>query len=46
MSGSSDTERRHAARVYFEPLRVRVVGTREGILVDLSEGGALVLFPS
>jgi hypothetical protein len=46
MSGSSDTERRLAARVYFEPLRVRVVGTREGILVDLSEGGALVLFPS
>jgi c-di-GMP-binding flagellar brake protein YcgR len=39
-------ERRKAERVYFEPLRVRVYGTREGILVDLSEGGALVLFPA
>jgi hypothetical protein len=39
-------ERRRAERVYFEPLRVRVQGMREGILVDLSEGGALVLFPA
>jgi hypothetical protein len=30
----------------FEPLRVRVYGTREGILMDLSEGGALVQFPA
>ena len=40
-----ESERRKAARVYFEPLRVRVRGAREGILVDLSNGGALVLFP-
>lgn len=47
MTGTSDSERRRRAeRVYFEPLRVRVYGTREGILVDLSEGGALVLFPA
>lgn len=46
MPGQSDSERRRAERVYFEPLRVRVHGTREGILVDLSEGGALVLFPT
>jgi len=46
MPGPSDSERRRAERVYFEPLRVRVLGTREGILVDLSEGGALVLFPT
>ncbi len=39
-------EHRRAERIYFEPLRVRVQGTREGILVDLSEGGALVLFPA
>ena len=45
-AGPSDSERRRAERVYFEPLRVRVYGTREGILVDLSEGGALVLFPT
>lgn len=45
MTGPSD-DRRRAERVYFEPLRVRVYGTREGILVDLSEGGALVLFPT
>ena len=29
----------------FEPLRVRVRGTREGILLDLSATGALVLYP-
>lgn len=47
MASSLDSEeRRRAERVYFEPLRVRVHGTREGILVDLSEGGALVLFPA
>ena len=45
-AGPSDSERRRAERVYFEPLRVRVYGTCEGILVDLSEGGALVLFPT
>ncbi len=39
-------ERRHSARINFEPMRVRVHGTREGILVDLSEGGARVLFPA
>lgn len=46
MADPLDSERRRAERVYFEPLRVRVHGTREGILVDLSEGGALVLFPA
>jgi len=45
MAASEESDRRKAERVYFEPLRVRVYGTREGILVDLSEGGALVLFP-
>jgi hypothetical protein len=40
-----ESERRKTERVYFEPLRVRVRGTREGILVDLSDSGALVLFP-
>lgn len=39
-------ERRQSARTSFEPMRVRVYGTREGILVDLSTGGALVLFPA
>lgn len=42
--GAPETERRRTERVSFEPLRVRVRGTREGILVDLSEGGALVLW--
>jgi hypothetical protein len=44
MTGPPESERRRAERVYFEPLRVRVHGTREGILVDLSESGALLLF--
>jgi len=38
-------ERRKAARVQFEPLRVRMDLSREGILVDLSEGGALLVMP-
>lgn len=46
MAGPLDSERRRAERVYFEPLRVRVHGAREGILVDLSESGAMVLFPA
>ena len=41
-----DRDRRRTERVIFEPLRVRVYGTREGILMDLSEGGALVQFPA
>ena len=41
-----ESDRRHAERVHFEPLRVRVYGTREGILLDLSKGGARVQFPS
>ncbi|MBI4888667.1 MAG: PilZ domain-containing protein [Acidobacteria bacterium] len=41
-----ESDRRKAARVSFEPMRVRVLGAREGILLDLSEGGALVLFPA
>ena len=36
-------ERRKAERVPFEPLRVRLDGTREGILVDISETGALLI---
>jgi c-di-GMP-binding flagellar brake protein YcgR len=36
-------ERRKAARARFEPLRVRLTGSREGILMDLSEGGALLV---
>ena len=43
---SAEADRRRTERVDFEPLRVRVHGTREGILVDLSEGGALVQFPT
>src|SRR6185436_11598825 len=41
--GPKAGERRKAARVPFEPLRVRLDGSREGILVDLSEGGALLV---
>jgi hypothetical protein len=36
-------ERRTAARIRFEPLRIRLNGSRDGILLDLSEGGALVV---
>jgi hypothetical protein len=36
-------ERRKAARVQFEPLRVRLNGSREGIVMDLSEAGALLV---
>lgn len=36
-------ERRKAARIPFEPLRVRLNGSREGILTDLSEAGALLV---
>ena len=36
-------ERRQAARIRFEPLRIRLNGAREGILLDLSEGGALLV---
>lgn len=41
---NSAAERRKAQRLRFA-LRVRVNVTREGILVDLSEGGALLLLP-
>jgi len=46
MTGSGESERRRGERVSFEPLRVRVRGTREGILLDLSAGGALLLYPA
>ena len=36
-------ERRRAARTRFEPLRIRLNGSREGILLDLSEAGALLV---
>ena len=39
------SERRKAARVQFEPLRVRMDRSREGILMDLSEAGALLVMP-
>ena len=42
---SSEWDRRRAVRIPFEPLRVRLDGTREGILVDLSLGGALLQLP-
>lgn len=35
-------DRRKSKRVPIEPLRVRLDRTREGIVVDLSEGGALL----
>ena len=41
--GPPPSERRRTARVPFEPLRVRLNKSREGILVDLSEGGALLV---
>ena len=37
------SERRKAARIPFEPLRVRLNGSREGILLNLSEAGALLV---
>lgn len=37
-----ERDRRRTERIPFEPLRMRLGGTREGILVDLSEGGALL----
>lgn len=37
-----ERDRRKSERVPFEPLRVRLDRTREGIVVDLSEGGALL----
>ena len=37
-----ERDRRRTEGVPFEPLRVRLDGTREGILVDLSEGGGLL----
>lgn len=39
-------DRRRAARVSPGPLRVRIHRTCEGILVDISETGALVRLPS
>ena len=41
--GPQSSERRKAARVPFEPLRVRLNKSREGILIDLSERGALLV---
>ena len=41
--GPQSSERRKAARVPFEPLRVRLDGSREGILIDLSESWALLV---
>jgi hypothetical protein len=38
--GPPSSERRKAPRVPFEPLRVRLDRSREGILIDLSETGA------
>ena len=44
-NGPIPSERRKAARVPFEPLRVRMDRSREGILMDLSEAGALLVMP-
>ena len=41
--GPRSSERRKAERVPFEPLRVRLDKSREGVLIDLSEGGALLV---
>jgi hypothetical protein len=41
--GPQASERRKAARVPFEPLRVRLDKSRDGILIDLSESGALLV---
>lgn len=41
-----EEERRRAARVKPGPLRVRFHRTCEGILIDISETGALVQLPS
>ena len=41
-----EQERRRAARVKPGPLRVRFHRTCEGILIDISETGALVQLPS
>jgi hypothetical protein len=41
-----ERDRRRAARVQPGPLRVRLHRTCEGILVDISETGALVQVPS
>jgi hypothetical protein len=38
-------ERRRAVRIEPGPLRVRLSGKWDGILVDISEGGALVQLP-
>ena len=38
----SERDRRRTERVSFKPLSIRLDGAREGILVDLSEGGALL----
>ena len=43
LEGPQANERRKAARIPFEPLRVRLDGSREGILIDLSAGGALLV---
>jgi len=37
-----ERDRRKAERVSFEPLRIRLDRTRDGTVVDLSEGGALL----
>jgi hypothetical protein len=44
--GDHTGERRKAPRVAFEPLRVRLGGSREGIVMDLSEAGALLVMPT
>jgi c-di-GMP-binding flagellar brake protein YcgR len=41
-----EADRRRTERIPCEPLRVRVNVRREGILVDLSQGGALVQLPT
>ncbi len=42
---SADLDRRGAERTPFEPLRARLGGRSEGIVVDLSETGARLQLP-
>jgi hypothetical protein len=41
--GPQSNDRRKSARIPFEPLRVRLDRSREGILIDLSAAGALLV---
>ena len=44
-AAASGAERRRAARVHPGPLRVRLLGRWEGVLINISQVGALVQLP-